>query len=550
MQLTVSRSSNARNVSVIILAAFVLMTPGLLLGAGGSDLRTQVLWVKYFSDQFWQGDLYPRWLQGMYAGDGSPTFFYYPPLAYLLTALFAPLAGLDDFGFYPIAASSLVAVALAGVTFYCWMRDEGLSSTSAVIGSLVYMAAPEHLGMDFYQLMLLSSGWVYVWVPLLMLFARRLGRNVPLSLPAFATLLFLLIITNIPNTVIFGPVCALYALVQSPKERLWVTAGRLASATALAFTLAAFYLLPAIVYAKYVNIGVWNDALGTDKFFFLSSKVSRLRWLYYWIAFAALIPLYFYALPVKRPYWFLPTVAGAALFMMTPLSEIVWNIISVFRQVQFAERWFAVPAFALAALVSRSAPRLRHLNYVLIAAFGCVTLFIGATTRYSMNDLKTYYVPEYVALKYGIDQYGAFMTSMDLLNRYGTAQGLREVLANREKIQLVGGDASFEVLAWEPRFIAFSYKSATPAVFRVRQFFFPLMEARIGDAVIPIKREDRSGETLIEAPAGTGEIDVRLTEQWPESAGKKLSLMGIGIVTVVLLVRAKSRKTVSASRET
>ena len=126
------------------------------------------------------GMLYPRWLSDLYAGSGSPVFFYYPPLAYWLTVFFALLARLapwDAFFFYPMAAATWVGLVISGLTFYAWMREEGVEARAALAGSLFYLCVPNHLAQNFYYMMLYSSVLAYAWVPLLMVFARRIGRG-------------------------------------------------------------------------------------------------------------------------------------------------------------------------------------------------------------------------------------------------------------------------------------------------------------------------------------------------------------------------------------
>lgn len=56
---------------------------------GGHDIYHHLIFSSHFSEQLLQGELYPRWLTRMNGGFGSPTFFFYPPLPYYLTALFS-----------------------------------------------------------------------------------------------------------------------------------------------------------------------------------------------------------------------------------------------------------------------------------------------------------------------------------------------------------------------------------------------------------------------------------------------------------------------------
>jgi uncharacterized membrane protein len=84
---------------MLLLAAFalVLSVPPVFLGfptstsASGHDVILAVRWINAFATQFWQGDLYPRWLVTPNNGFGEPTFYFYPPLPYYLAALLGGL---------------------------------------------------------------------------------------------------------------------------------------------------------------------------------------------------------------------------------------------------------------------------------------------------------------------------------------------------------------------------------------------------------------------------------------------------------------------------
>src|SRR5579871_6276039 len=114
-----------RHVEIILTGSTLLMLPSLFIGPDGYyDMLCQALWVKLFSLQFWHGDLYPRWLQDMYLGSGSPAFFFYPPLTYFITVFFFFLSPLAPFMYYPMMASCWLGLSMAGLTFYLWMKEE------------------------------------------------------------------------------------------------------------------------------------------------------------------------------------------------------------------------------------------------------------------------------------------------------------------------------------------------------------------------------------------------------------------------------------------
>ena len=89
---------------IVLGVALVLVLPMLLTNCPqGHDIRHHLIFSHHFTEQFWQGELYPRWLQKMNAGFGSPTFFY-APLPFWITALLAGQPALDRYPPHLLAA--------------------------------------------------------------------------------------------------------------------------------------------------------------------------------------------------------------------------------------------------------------------------------------------------------------------------------------------------------------------------------------------------------------------------------------------------------------
>ncbi len=58
---------------VILATGSIFTIPTALWGFTGGD-TIHLIWSKHFAEQLRAGELYPRWLQGMNSGLGSPTF--------------------------------------------------------------------------------------------------------------------------------------------------------------------------------------------------------------------------------------------------------------------------------------------------------------------------------------------------------------------------------------------------------------------------------------------------------------------------------------------
>lgn len=480
----------------------------------------------------------------MFAGNGSPVFFYYPPLAYFITALFSFLSPLDAFGYYPIAASALLAVIVSGFSFYLWMKEENASSEAALLGSLLYIAAPSHIAQDFYHSLLFASVWAYAWIPLLLMFAKRLGQNGPYGLPGFALMLGLLILTNLPVTIIFGPFAVGYSLLHFHKNHALPQTWKLALATMLGFCVAATLLVPVFFYHNAANIDVQWVMTGIDtyekSYFFMGFDLTVNNFfVLYWVVACLLLFFYFHAAAHTSIRVFLAGTSALAFILMIPLSKPLWDALLPLKMLQMSERLFIVPSVSLAFLAVLSLPRLRLLSWILVGVYGCITLFVACESRTTMEEFKKNEPARYANYQLSIDQYANYLTSRDLTPEFGTPAGVADLRKHLEKITVLAGDATAEVKQWQPRHITIHYQASQPATLQIRQFAFPGWKASDGNQEFDIRRDEKTGQIILDIPTGSGEIYLDLTRLFPEIAGEFISIISIAILLLLVLIEAK-----------
>lgn len=235
----------------------MLSAPLLLYGApAGGDVVFHSMWHANFSSQLLAGDPYPRWLLNMNGGLGSPAFFFYAPLPYYITALFAPLMHGGAYGLTHLGLSLALALVASGLTTYLWLKETTGETSAAATAAVVYMLAPYHLGVDVYTRVAFAEVWAFVWMPLALYFVRRLMTTTGAhryALPGLALSYAALILTHLPTTLIFSLVPPGYALFAcAPRERkraLLYTAGGML----LGIGLAGVYLFPALTTQKYAS---------------------------------------------------------------------------------------------------------------------------------------------------------------------------------------------------------------------------------------------------------------------------------------------------------
>ena len=168
---------NAKYTGLIIGVGLVLSLPLIFYGFPFHIPDVQhAIWYSHFSSQLWAGEFYPRWLIGMNGGLGAPTFFYYAPVPYYLTALLKPFFAQDTQGWHQLGISATIALAASGVCAYLWLTKIA-SQKAAFVAALFYMAMPYHLATNVYDRGAFAEIWTFVWMPLILLFTEAISRG-------------------------------------------------------------------------------------------------------------------------------------------------------------------------------------------------------------------------------------------------------------------------------------------------------------------------------------------------------------------------------------
>ncbi|MDO7833953.1 integral membrane-like protein [Sphingobium sp. HBC34] len=336
---------------LLILWGVLLMLPAFLWGPGATHSHHyNILWTRHFADQMAAGHLYERWLPDSFERLGSPTFYFYPPFAYWISG-----------GFRALGLPLLQAINLAGLTLlvgsglamHRWLTWRG---TQPLLGAALYMIAPYHL-YDIYVRGALAEAAAFVWLPLIALAIERLPerRGMRLLAVAYAGLL----ISHLPLAMLTG----LFLIAPMIALRLWRDARILAPAAlagALAFALAAFYLLPALTLQSHVStMMLWGqDYRATD-------------WSV-WTASFELFPclamgLILLAWPAARSFWGVAAILTAMASIR--LIPFLWDV-PMLDKAQFPWRALCLAEFATVTAMMAVRPR-----PVLLAGAGILLLF-------------------------------------------------------------------------------------------------------------------------------------------------------------------------------
>jgi hypothetical protein len=362
-----------RPTAVLLITAVLLLAPSLVLGNLISHSSPQNLtWATQFADQFRAGVVYPRWLPDSFDGLGSPTFYFYPPIAFWVDALVS-VATFNALSVpYRLSLSSLLLLWASGIAMYAWLKVEATSpwaaTRAALYGAVAYMAAPYHL-LDHYYRGAYAEFAAYIVLPLVMLSVRRIADRQRFGSVLFACAYAALPMAHLPTALLIS-VTALPMYVLYRGWRLGAAkpaAGffaRCALSGVLGLGLAAVYLIPAIALQDWIPAEMfWRGGYQVENWFLLTPQRWRppfdMMQIIVWIAaaygIAAIGVLVVLAQRGVRQGWrseaaFWALVCLVCLLLIAGALPWFWQIPFV-AKVQFPWRLMIVVEFAAISAV-------------------------------------------------------------------------------------------------------------------------------------------------------------------------------------------------------
>lgn len=554
--------------AVIVAVALIACAPLLLEGAvDGHSIEYNLVWLKHFSAQLAAGEWYPRWLMGMNRGAGSPVFFYYAPLPFYLSSL-----GVAAFPFLTLNAQLAVGecllIALSGVAFFMYARQRVASGT-ALVAACLYMLLPYHFEIDLWLRQDLGELTIYICTPLILLFTEQLldqhtveqrGAVAGLAL-AYAALMF----SHLPSGLLFSLCLGVYVAVRQLRRWSWPALQQFAVAIALGVALAAVYWVPALFTQQYIQ----TDKLWTPYFDFH-------RWLYpatseqanpFTRRLILLINLttMLFVLFGAMVWWqrgkaavaqLLPALAlmGAAWFLISPLSVLLWEHAPALWKVQFPWRVVLVMDLATAIAAMYALQGLREHAHpgrlVMLASAAGILLYclVSADIKNTIGpvDNARQVTAGFYAVRDGLDapEYTTPWTQMSA----------RDIANNAplfdDQVEYNAHDGAVHVVEWSPRRIALNVNLQRPTDLEVRQFYFPNWKIFFGGvrSALGVQPAKHTGLMRIRAPAGKYRLDLAMVPLLQEWIGGTISVVALLLVAALLIFRNGSAPILRAAR--
>ncbi|MDH5555849.1 MAG: 6-pyruvoyl-tetrahydropterin synthase-related protein [Alphaproteobacteria bacterium] len=532
----------------------VVCMPFILLGVQtGHSLALNISWANGFIGQFWDGELYPRWLVDMNEGAGSPVFFFYGPLPFYLMApvvLFCPGCEIN----IVLGITGWLIMAMSGLAFYVFARQYA-APLASTIGSLLYVFMPYHFAVDLLIRQAIGEIAAYIWIPLILYFTRKMAGD-RFSVIGFAFSYACLILSHLPSALLFSMFLPLYAGFLAYQNRSPAQFYVFLSGVLLGMALAGIYLVPAVLSQGYITASQWwVPEYQYHQWFFLDGVAAPnpqfgdglfLALLFSTLVFCGVWLVAFRQHEAKERaslfVWLL--FAAGAWYLMTPVSRFLWELLPFLYKVQFPWRVAVVLDFAVAitfVVAMRDVPVGENKKFVLISSLAAVLLIVSGgfgavhfVGQWKMSQSAEYQERFQDVISMGHDASEYLPASATLPQS--------EIWRHLKSISRIGLDADngrASVTRWKARDIVLDVDLSAETKLVVRQFYYPGWQARIagGGGAVTIAPAGPAGLIELIAPPGRYRLELALGWSLHELAGAAISVSGLLIVLFIVFLR-------------
>jgi uncharacterized membrane protein len=542
-----SLSPETRHLIILVLVALATMAPTLVWGIPSNhDLSNHFRFALPFYDALRSGHFYPGWLADANHGFGDASFRFYPPALYYLLALTRTLAG-NWYAATIITFSGLSVLGAVGV--YFWAREFG-SSELAMWSGILYAVAPYHLNQFFQALMLAEFAGAAV-LPFAFAFTervckRRRKRDVAGLAAAFAVL----ILTHLPLAVLGSIALAVYALLRIDRKTRSATLLCLASSVALGLAASACYWTTMLIELKWIRADNLNPEPSVDyrKNFVLSGfspDSLNVWWMnilllgtvaMFWPALALLSRRVYASCHsqnyASKPIKALAVVLLLTIFMATPASRPLWNLIHPLQETQFPWRWLSITSMICPILLALAIPFWARLakgkkRPLVMIALGTVAISLAFSAGHIVRE-ATWLTPA---------QFEQTLSSIP--GSPSVYQWLpvwvHDPLPNMTAA-VEAGDRQLTIKSWEPERRVFHLSAGAATDARVQTFFYPHWKASAEDQALAI-HPDQDGALVIALPREAATITLEFREPKRVKYAAGLTLIGWVLIGGLLLKR-------------
>src|SRR5258707_1692334 len=527
-------------VSLAVVAAFFRLGT-----ASGHDVAFHMASWLDAAGQWKEGILFPRWTEWANFGFGEPRFIFYPPLSWLFGAFLGTLIRWQSVAL----VFNVCTQVFAGLSMYALARRISERRFAVLLAAGCFAANPYalliiYMRSDFAELLAIA------FFPLLFLAALRVSgdlsggekRDWLRNAFPFAVWFCAIWLSNAPAAVIATYSVALVFAIAAWRQRSAVPLKDGAAGMVLGFGFAAFYLIPAIYEQRWVNIsGALAGGLRpAENFLFAKTSdaehddfnriASRLAVLLIaWVCVAAIAAWRLRSTTSDSARKTIPQVttgvlAAGAIFLMLPISNVLWKVLPELRFVQFPWRWMSVLAVCAVVLTAASARDWMRWVWVM-----CVVVVLGGS-GYVLVKEAWWDTEDMPALQAALKK-GAGFEGTDEYDPIGDDRTDLPQQRQRAMMQSVSGDsevykeAKIVVERWSAEHRTVRVVASKPGRLAVELLNYPGWRVTLNGNLLLPQHPRRTEQMIVPVPAGESEIHIDFTRTIDRAAGGWISAL-------------------------
>ena len=503
----------------------------------GNDLTQHFQFASEVYNSVSSGIIYPGFSADANDGLGDVGLRFYPPLTYyVLSALFFV------FGDWHVAALAcfLIIFTAGGIGIYLWAKTE-FSTTQSLLAAAIFTFAPYHLSLIYNNFLLAEFAATAVFPFCFYFVARVCGESSFRAVLGLAVSYALLVLTHLPSAIIISVCLVLYSLLLLDRGRLMQTLLRLGIGGLAGLLASAFYwsrMVPELDWLKHSAEEYFTATFDYSANFLLHPRnIINFQndTLNLWVADLMLVstsllivPAVFLLLTKRIPSTKFTnaavTIFAFCLFMVTPLSQPVWDGASFLQRVQFPWRFMGVlSAFGamIASIGMHHLARQPKLDLVSSGAIGIIlVLFVFVSTflvKGAVYKPRSEFLQQTESLSTGDSYIGWWPVWAKRSGRSITDR----VTANRRPV---------EIISWNRLERTFAIEPGETAIVQVRTYYYPHWQVIHNNVRMPAYPDDNGLLSFKIEPDGS-----QITLKFEEPLSVKLSYIISGLTWISFL---------------